>query len=415
MDRTRQQQRVSDPYIQPTPQEASPAADLPELPFLLIRGDLLFRLQRAIGLIPPDGLGVVRRAIVFALFAWLPIAAWAALYGRLFPGVASEPLLQHFGVHVRCLVAIPLLILGEAMAQGTVRRLIPQFVRSGLISQESRAQFVDILQHAARLRDNSFPWVIGAGIVISWAVVSPASWNAHEILWADEPAASGLRLGFGGWWFLYVARPLFTALLFAWVWRLVLVTSLLWRIARLDLALVPTHPDKAGGLGFLEGLPLAFTPFALALSSVLAARWAHDLLYHQVPVDSLKFPLALFVVLILGLLLAPLAVFAPRLAAAKRRALLEYGALVAEHGRLVRRRWILQEKVENEELLQAPELGPVADTVSLYEAVTRTRPAPIGKRALAAVLIPVLLPMLAAAAVQVPIKDMVIKLLGVLL
>jgi hypothetical protein len=120
-------------------------------------------------------------------------------------------------------------------------------------------------------------------------------------------------------------------------------------------------------------------------------------------------------VVVLGLILVPLAVFAPRLAAARRRALLEYGALVAEHGRLVRRRWILQEAVENEALLDAPELGPVADTISLYEAVARTRPVPIGKRALATVLIPLLLPMLAAAAVQVPIKDMAIKLLGVLL
>jgi hypothetical protein len=293
MDSTGQQQHGSDSSNQPTPPEAMPAVDLLELPFLLIRGDLLFRLQRAIGLIPSQGLGVVRRAIVFALLTWLPITAWAVLYGRLFPGVASEPLLQHFGVHVRCLVAIPLLILGEAVAQGTVQRRVPQFVRSGLISQGNRGEFMDIVLHTARLRDASLPWVIGAGVVLAWAVVSPSSWNAHEILWADEPDATTPHLGFGSWWFLYVARPLFTALLFAWVWRLVLVTSLLWRIARLDLALVPTHPDRAGGLGFLEGLPLAFGPFVLALSSVLASRWAHDLLYHQVAVDSLKLPLAL--------------------------------------------------------------------------------------------------------------------------
>jgi hypothetical protein len=66
-------------------------------------------------------------------------------------------------------------------------------------------------------------------------------------------------------------------------------------------------------------------------------------------------------------------------------------------------------------LLQAVELGPVADTLSLYDAVARTRPVPIGMLALVAGLVPVLLPMLPAAAVQVPIKDVVMNLVGLLL
>jgi len=71
--------------------------------------------------------------------------------------------------------------------------------------------------------------------------------------------------------------------------------------------------------------------------------------------------------------------------------------------------------VAHEDLLQAPEQGPVADTVSLYHAVARTRPVPIGMLALVAGLVPALLPMLPAAAVQVPIKDVVMNLVGVLL
>ena len=205
------------------------------------------------------------------------------------------------------------------------------------------------------------------------------------------------------------------ALLFAWIWRLVLVTILFWRIASLDLALVPTHPDRACGLGFLEALPLAFSPFVLALSSVLASRRAHDFLYHEVPVVSMHLPLAAFTIIMLGLLLALLEVFILPLTGVRKRALLEYGALVAEHGRLVRRRWILGERVENEALLQAPELRPAADTVSLYDAIIRTRPAPIGLRAVAAILAPILLPVLAAVAVQVPLKDIMMKLVGVLL
>jgi hypothetical protein len=51
-------------------------------------------------------------------------------------------LLQHFSVHVRCLVAIPLLIMAEIVAQGMIGRLMPQFVRSGLVSDEACGHFV---------------------------------------------------------------------------------------------------------------------------------------------------------------------------------------------------------------------------------------------------------------------------------
>ena len=377
METPGQQQGLAESLGRSLAADQSPAADQQDLHFLLIRGDLRFRAQRAIRLIPREGLGSTRRAIVFTLITWLPIVLWAVIYGRVLPGIASEPLLQHFGVHVRCLVAIPLLIMEEVVAQGIVGRLIPQFVRSGLVNEGNIAQFVDILKDTARLRDASLPWVFVIGLVIGWAVVSPSAWNVHEVVWADETNIGGPRLGFGGWWFLYVTRPIFMALLLAWMWRLALVTSLLWRIARLDLALVPTHPDRAGSASWKDcRWPLA----SLYWPSLrwLASQWAHDLLYHGVRVQSLMLPLGAFIAVVLGLLLTPLAVFAKPLMAAKRRALLEYGALVAEHGRLVRRRWILHEPVANEDLLQAPELGPVADTLALYDAVARTRPVPIG-------------------------------------
>ena len=70
------------------------------------------------------------------------------------------------------------------------------------------------------------------------------------------------------------------------------------------------------------------------------------------------------------------------LAAAKKRALLEYGALVGTHGALVRKRWILGEPVKDDEILHAPEIGPVADAVAMFEAVKAMRPLPIGKPAL---------------------------------
>jgi hypothetical protein len=100
------------------------------------------------------------------------------------------------------------------------------------------------------------------------------------------------------------------------------------------------------------------------------------------------------------------------LAAAKRRALLEYGALVGEHGRLVRRRWILGEKPADDALLQAPEIGPVADTLAVYQAV---RSVPFGKSTLLGNPVPTLLPIVVLVSTQIPIKEVLKKIVGTLL
>jgi hypothetical protein len=71
--------------------------------------------------------------------------------------------------------------------------------------------------------------------------------------------------------------------------------------------------------------------------------------------------------------------------------------------------------VEDKGLLDAPELGPVADTVSMYEAIERIKPVPLGKQAVVVVVAPALLPMLPVIALQVPVKDTLLKLLSVLI
>jgi hypothetical protein len=378
----------------------------------LVRGDALFRAQRAIGLVPREGLGVGRRAVALALFSWAPIAVWALLQNRALPGAVAEPLFEHFGIHVRCLVAIPLFVIAEAVAHGVTTRLVPHFVRSGLVAEGDRERFREVLRGVARLRDTTLPWVAIGGLVLAWALLSPSPGATHELSWAGEPATGSF--GFGAFWFSWVARPLFTVLLLAWLWRLILVFVLCLRLSRLDLSLVPTHPDGAGGLGFLESLPSAFGPVVLGISAVLASRWAHDVLYHDVHVAELRMPMIAFGVVTLVLFLAPLVAWRGALVAAKKRAELEYGALVGEHGRLVRRRWILREPLADDALLGAQEIGPVADTITLYEAVRKMRTIPLGRRSLFAILLPAALPLLAVLAIEIPVKDLLLKLLKTL-
>ena len=367
--------------------------------FLIVRNDLPIRWQRRIGLAPDNGLGVARRALFFAMFTWLPIVIWAALESRLLDRAVGEPLLAHYGVHVRCLVAIPLLILAEGMALRVVRTLVTQFLENGLIIESQRDRFIQIIKDSTDLRDKAFPWVIVFALTLLWLIGVPESLHEHELSWATLDTG----LGFGGWWFLYVVRPVFTILLLGWLWRIGLLFRLFHQISKLDLALVPAHPDGMGGLGFLQKLPKAFVLVTLAMSAVLASRWIHDSLYHQIALETLKLPLLSFAVLWGLTVLAPLFVFSAKMISTRKRAMRDYSALLAEHGRLVHRKWILGQKVGEPDLLDAPELGPSADIETIYAAVKNMRVIPIGKSCIMPIIVPIALPMIVVAATQIPL------------
>jgi hypothetical protein len=388
----------------------TPASE-PAEQFSLVRGDLLFRMQRRVGLIPSDGFGLVRRAVFWSMLGWLPIALWAAVMNRAWPGTMAEPLLAHFGVHARLLVAVPLLILAEGPANVLVARLLAHFIDSGAVPTDQRAAFRNAVARAARLRDATLPWVAMFAIVLMYATLSPLGKQTHEVSWDAGQGA----LDFGALWYLIVGRTIYLTLVLAWIWRLVLLATLLWRVARLRLALVPTHPDRAAGLGFLEPLPGVFAPLALAVGAVLASGWAHDAIYHGLTLASLRVEMLVFVLASVVVLCLPLAAFRGPLRRSKKQALLDYGALVGRHGRLVHERWIDGKAIGEPPLLTAPELGPVADTAALFEAVRRMRTLPLGKASLLPVALAAALPIIAVLALQMPVKDLALKLLKAVL
>src|SRR5262245_31103940 len=92
------------------------ARQIPE--FSVVRGDALDRIQRGLRMGPGDGRdGTLRRMIVYTLLAWLPLVGWALFTRRAFEGGAADPLLRHISLHARFLVALPILIYGEKVAQ----------------------------------------------------------------------------------------------------------------------------------------------------------------------------------------------------------------------------------------------------------------------------------------------------------
>jgi hypothetical protein len=295
-----------------------------------------------------------------------------------------------------------------------VPALVRFFVTSGLVDAATMPRFRAALDAATRLRDSAagslFVLAVTMGVIVA---ASTRSIHNDEMSWAMGNANGGV--GFAGAWYIYVSRPIFAGLMAIWAWRLLVLWFLVWRLSQLELRLVATHPDRVGGLGFVEGAAIASAPVVLAMSVVLASIWGHQVLYHGVHVDRIK-PLAvLFVAGMVVLFNGPLLVMGRTLAAYRRRKMLEYSELVGRHGRLVDHKWIKKEDVGAAEILEAPELGPTVDINAIFEAVARMRVAPIGKRSVLPVAFAAAVPLIPVFAIEVPIKEMLKSLAGALL
>src|SRR5512135_2710555 len=82
-----------------------------------------------------------------------------------------------------------------------------------------------------------------------------------------------------GLWYQFVSIPITQFLLLRWIWRLVIWWRFLGQVSKLDLNLVPTHPDRTCGLGFLDGVVFAMAPFLAAHSFLLSGALANNILY----------------------------------------------------------------------------------------------------------------------------------------
>jgi hypothetical protein len=389
---------------------AAMTGDTSGIELSLVRDDLAYRLQRRLGLIPANGMGTARRALIFAAITWLPLAVWAMVSGRGWNDTGDGTLVAHFGVHVRCLVAIPLFIVAEDIAQKSVPPLLGYFVESGLVSPQRIPEFQALIAGVVRLRNGVLPWVLILGIVIAWASAGVIFQQFEDIAWATTSGA----ITFGGWWFILVIRPIFAALLLAWLWRACLVFMLTLKLSRFPLSLVPTHPDRVAGLGFFERLAFVFSPVAFAVSAVAAASFAHQVVYHAVEVSAIKGVMIATAILVTVVFLLPLMPLALPLGKVKRQALLDYGTIVGQHGRLVHRRWISDEDIGAPLILDSPELGPVADVQTLFVSVRQMRRFPISKVGVIAITVPAVLPLLLVACMQLPLQSLLLKVLKTL-
>jgi hypothetical protein len=383
----------------------------PDLAFSLV-DDPLLRLQRRLRLAPAEGFGPRRRTLYFVAIMWLPIIVWAAASGHLPLSKWQDSITSHLGVHVRCLLAIPLFIFSEPLANRVIQLIVGNFVPSGLVHPDDLGKFTAVLRSVERWRDSKLVWggIVVLALVIALSVKQQILADADVRSWAHGAAT----MDFGGMWGLYVVRPIFFLMSLAWLWRLAITGILFRKLSRLDLRIVPSHPDAVGGLGFIKLHSTAFSLVVLALSSVACAGVAHQMLVHGGRFEQFQIALITLAVLLAAVFALPLGSFSSKLRRASVRAKFEYGTLTSRYLLGLHERWVEGRPVAQDPIHEAPEIGPAADVATLYGMGTKMRMAPVGKLQAYALLVPAAAPVLAVLALEVPLVDLLVRILGML-
>src|SRR5690242_17383327 len=98
---------------------------------------------------------LMRQRILFiSLLAWLPLLALASLEGHFLKGITTVPFLMDLEVHVRFLVAIPLLIAAELIVHQRIRPVVRQFLERRLVPESQLKQFRAAIESSIRLRNS---------------------------------------------------------------------------------------------------------------------------------------------------------------------------------------------------------------------------------------------------------------------
>jgi hypothetical protein len=382
--------------------------------FSLVLGGPLYQLYLRTRLARPPLKLVVRRMLWISLICWLPLLLLAAFAGHLTTGV-TDPFLRDPEVHVRFLVALPLLILSEVRVHRRVRTIVSQFQTHGIIAGQDQPRFESLIASAMRLR-NSVTVEVVLLILVStlgyWLWRQKISLNVSS--WYAFNAGAGLHLTRAGSYYALISLTIFRFILLRWYFRLFVWYRFLWQVRALPLHLNLYHPDRAGGLGFLSGSLPAFAPVFAAQTAVLSAFIFSRILYAGQKLPAFKADIAVALVFCILVIVFPLGFFFVQLDEAGRTAKREFGTLASRYVDDFRSKWVQGGVRAGDPLLGTPDIQALADLANSYSVVKDIRLVPMSKQNLVRLLTIVAAPLAPLMLTMFPLGEAIKRLLKLL-
>ena len=388
------------------PSETAGGGAYPIGDFLIARGGPYYDLQQRLGLLREGALHAGRRAVFLVGLAWGVLLVLSAIAGQAIGPSAARPFLLDFGAWARFFIAIGIFVLMERIVEERLRIHLSQFARAPLLAPGAMPAAAEAVVRALRRRD-AWPaeivCVVAAYAITLSGAVLLLEGDASSWLVTVTPDAAWLTPA--GWWCALISSPLFWFLLLRWLWRHAVWGLLLHDVARLELRLVATHPDGTGGLAFVGQYPNAFAALVFAMSCVLGAAIARTLLQGEMSTATYGQLMAAWLVVVVVLFGTPLLAFTKPLRELKEKTLLAASAVATRHERAVERK-LLARNMSAAGDAEAAAADDIPDTAKLYAAAKKLSTYLISRAAIVPVAAAALLPLVAAGATQLPVREL---------
>jgi hypothetical protein len=364
---------------------------------------LLVRLKV---ILPEPRTGLARTALILAAITWVPLCLLSLLEGLAFRRV-TIPFFEDIAVHVRFLLAVPILIVAEVPIGRRIREVARHFLTAGLVSDADAPRYAEIVTSARRLRDSH---------VVEYLLVILAYWAAYKAMTSVTHSGStwfrpGSKLTPVGYWYVFVSLPIWFFLVWRWAFRMVVWSRFLWQVSKMPLVLTPSHPDRAGGLGFLGKALIPFGIVAFALSAATSGAVASRILFSGARLQDFQGVFITLVIFILVFFTGPLLVFAPTLNILRQTGLLRYGTLASRYTLLFDRKWVETAEATDQRILGTEDIQSLASLGGSYDMISRMRVVPVELQDFIALAFPMLIPVLPLLLTVIPLSVILKSLL----
>jgi hypothetical protein len=380
--------------------------------FSLMLGGPLYQLFQKAHLAGPALELLKRRVLFITVLAWLPLLLLSLVGGHVFGGVGL-PFLHDIETHVRFLIAVPVLIIAELVVHQRTRTVVKLFREREIVTPEDAPKFHAIIDTAMRVR-NSIPLELALIVFVytagHWVWLNDVALGASS--WYATIDGTNLHLTLPGYWYCFASIPIFQFLLLRWYLKLFIWYWFLWRVSRLKLRLMPTHPDGAGGIGFVGGSSHALGPLLFAQGAVLAGILSNRILYEGQSLLALKWSIfglvGFFVLAVLG----PLMVFSPHLFQSKRVGLKEYGTLATSYVTDFDEKW-LRGGAKNEAFIGTADIQSLSDLANSYAVVRQMRAVPFDFDDIKIIVAATVAPILPLLLTIMPLEELLHRLVKI--
>ncbi|HYS69334.1 MAG TPA: hypothetical protein VEM14_03785, partial [Gemmatimonadaceae bacterium] len=290
------------------------------------------RIQSSLGLITARSQGVGKRAALLAFIAWVPLVVLSWAEGHALGPTPRESMLLDVAAHARYLIALPLLVIAETVTPFGLASITRHFGESGLVAEPSRPRFDALVDSTRRSLASPRTDVVILLLAYLLTLAIRPLYSTSVSTWVRPAIGSANDLSLAGWWRTVVSQPIYLLLMVGWLWRVALWGRFLAGVSRLELNLIPSHPDHAGGLGFTAFSIRSFVLLAFALSVPAAGAAAEGIRFGGQRISD-------FYALIAGVVTAEVVIFAgpllmlmPALLKARTTGIFRYDALARSVG-----------------------------------------------------------------------------------